>query len=186
MPVSEVAFGDVAEKRFRRGYLETFGPATSGDPLYDAVSAGQRYPGIEHWLPLFHERLETLFDYVGAAPVSFDHLAEAAVGERLALIDWQGGGRFGVTPPNCGGRGAAPAAPAAPVNFGQRTQIPKMTVRFKTTAGLHKVGVTFPQTNFAPVLDLDQHFQRDTLQTGPTPGFTFFPHVGIEQQSPIA
>ena len=53
-----------------------------------------------------------------------------------------------------------------------------MTVRFKTTAGLHDVGVTFPQTNFAPVLDLDQHFQRDTLQTGPTPGFTFFPHVG--------
>ena len=53
-----------------------------------------------------------------------------------------------------------------------------MMVRFKTTAGPHAVGVTFPQTNFAPVLDLDQHFQRDTLQTGPTPGFTFFPHVG--------
>jgi hypothetical protein len=53
-----------------------------------------------------------------------------------------------------------------------------MQVRFKTTAGPHAVGVTFPQTNFAPLLDLDQHFQRDTLQTGPTPGFTFFPHVG--------
>jgi hypothetical protein len=53
-----------------------------------------------------------------------------------------------------------------------------MTVTFKTTAGLHQVGVTFPETNFAPVLDLDQHFNRDTLQTGPTPGFTFFPHVG--------
>ena len=53
-----------------------------------------------------------------------------------------------------------------------------MMVRFKTTAGPHTVGVTFPQTNFAPLLDLDQHFMRDTLQTGPTPGFTFFPHVG--------
>ena len=41
---------------------------------------------MEHWLPLFHERLETLFDYVPDAPVSFDHLAEEAVGERLALI----------------------------------------------------------------------------------------------------
>src|SRR5439155_21714775 len=40
------------------------------------------------------------------------------------------------------------------------------------------LGVTFLQTNFAPVLDLDQHFLRDTVQTGPTPGFTFFPHVG--------
>ena len=28
------------------------------------------------------------------------------------------------------------------------------------------------------MLDLDRHFMRDTLQTGPTPGYTFFPHVG--------
>ena len=86
MPISEVAFGGEAEKRFRRGYVEAFGPAPSEDPLYEAVSAGQRYAGMEHWLPLFHERLETLFDYVGSAPVSFDHLAEQAVGERLALV----------------------------------------------------------------------------------------------------
>ena len=86
MPVSEVAFGGEAEKRFRRGYVEAFGPAPSDDPLYEAISAGQRYAGMEHWLPLFHERLETLFDYVGSAPVSFDHLAEEAVGERLALV----------------------------------------------------------------------------------------------------
>ena len=86
IPVSEVAFGGEAEKRFRRGYVEAFGPAPSDDPLYEAISAGQRYAGMEHWLPLFHERLETLFDYVGSAPVSFDHLAEQAVGERLALV----------------------------------------------------------------------------------------------------
>ena len=86
MPISEVAFGGEAEKRFRGKYLETFGPATSEDALYEAVSAGQRYPGMEHWLPLFHDQLETLFDYVGDAPVSFDHLAEPAVEERLALI----------------------------------------------------------------------------------------------------
>jgi hypothetical protein len=53
-----------------------------------------------------------------------------------------------------------------------------MRARFTTTAGAHWVGATFPATNFAPVLDLDQHFMRDTVQTGPTPGFTFFPHVG--------
>ena len=45
-------------------------------------------------------------------------------------------------------------------------------------SGPHALGVTFLQTNFAPVLDLDQHFMRDTVQTGPTPGFTYFPHVG--------
>jgi transcription-repair coupling factor (superfamily II helicase) len=87
MPVSEVAFGATAEKLFRRSYVALFGAAISGDQLYEAVSAGQRYPGVEHWLPLFHERLETLFDYAPEAPVSFDHLAEEAVGERLALIE---------------------------------------------------------------------------------------------------
>ena len=53
-----------------------------------------------------------------------------------------------------------------------------MRVRFKTTAGTHMVGATFLATNFAPLLDLDKHFMRSTVQTGPTPGYTFFPHVG--------
>jgi transcription-repair coupling factor (superfamily II helicase) len=86
MPISEVAFGEAGEKLFRGRYVEQFGPATSEDALYEAVSAGQRYPGMEHWLPLFHDHLETLFDYLPDAPVSFDHLADEAVGERLALV----------------------------------------------------------------------------------------------------
>ncbi|MBX9592049.1 MAG: transcription-repair coupling factor [Hyphomonadaceae bacterium] len=86
MPISEVALGEAGEKLFRRRYVEQFGPSAGSDPLYEAVSAGQRYPGMEHWLALFHERLESLFDYVPEAPVSFDHLADEAVGERLALI----------------------------------------------------------------------------------------------------
>jgi transcription-repair coupling factor (superfamily II helicase) len=86
MPVSEVAFGEAAEKLFRRRYVEAFGPATSEDPLYHAVSAGHRYPGMEHWLPLFHEGLESLFDYAAEAPVSFDHLADEAVDQRFDLI----------------------------------------------------------------------------------------------------
>jgi Protein of unknown function (DUF1592)/Protein of unknown function (DUF1588)/Protein of unknown function (DUF1585)/Protein of unknown function (DUF1587)/Protein of unknown function (DUF1595) len=122
--------------------------------------------------PIFGDNMSP----TGFGSIPCEKLEVLLDGERLQLLDWQGGGRFGVAAPNCGGRGATP--PPAPAGFGQRAAIPKMTVRFKTTAGLHDVGVTFPQTNFAPVLDLDQHFQRDTLQTGPTPGFTFFPHVG--------
>jgi transcription-repair coupling factor (superfamily II helicase) len=86
LPISEVAFGEAAEKLFRRRYVETFGPVKGDDPLYEAVSAGQRYPGMEHWLPLFHEHVETLFDYLPDAPVSFDHLADEAVAQRLELI----------------------------------------------------------------------------------------------------
>jgi hypothetical protein len=53
-----------------------------------------------------------------------------------------------------------------------------MRVRFKATAGQHALAVTFLQTNLAPILDIDIHPMRDTVQTGPTPGYTFFPHVG--------
>ncbi len=44
---------------------------------------GRRHPGMEHWLPLFHDRLDTLFDYVPGSPVVLEPLAEDAARERL-------------------------------------------------------------------------------------------------------
>lgn len=87
MPVSEIPFDEEAAKLFRQRYVECFGGATGDDPLYEAISAGHRYPGMEHWLPLFHDSLETIFDYVGDAVVSFDHLSENAVRERFEQIE---------------------------------------------------------------------------------------------------
>ncbi len=86
MPVSEVAFGEDAEKLFRSRYVELFGGATGDDPMYEAISAGHRYPGEEHWLPLFHDQLDTLFNYTGDAPVSFDHLVNEAAEQRFEQI----------------------------------------------------------------------------------------------------
>jgi transcription-repair coupling factor (superfamily II helicase) len=86
LPISEVAFGEAAERLFRSRYVELFGGATGDDPLYEAVSAGQRYPGQEHWLPFFHEHLETLFDYLPGVSVSFDHLSDEAVRQRFEQI----------------------------------------------------------------------------------------------------
>ncbi len=78
LPVSEVPETQDARRLFRQRYVELFGPARANDPLYEAVSAGARYQGMEHWLPLFHERLETLFDYAPGAWLTFDHLADEA------------------------------------------------------------------------------------------------------------
>ena len=86
MPVSEVAFGDAASALFRTRYVELFGGNTGGDPLYEAVSTGRRYQGQEHWLPFYHPALETLFDYVERAGISFDHRADEAVEQRFAQI----------------------------------------------------------------------------------------------------
>jgi hypothetical protein len=138
--------------------------------------------------PIFGDNMSP----TGFGSVPCEKLEILLDGERVQLMDWQGSRRFGASETNCGGpgsqaassrgRGAAPGG--APGGRGRggtltaRNEIPKMTVRVTTTAGPHMIGATFPQTNLAPVLDLDRHFMRDTLQTGPTPGFTFFPHVG--------
>ncbi len=63
-PVSEVILDEAAITRFRQNYRIEFGAAGTDDPLYEAVSAGRKHQGIEHWLPFFHEKLETLFDYL--------------------------------------------------------------------------------------------------------------------------
>ncbi|MFD1341897.1 transcription-repair coupling factor [Litorisediminicola beolgyonensis] len=71
-PVSEVILDEHAITRFRQNYRVEFGAGGTQDPLYEAVSAGRKHQGIEHWLPFFHERLETLFDYLPDAPVLLD------------------------------------------------------------------------------------------------------------------
>lgn len=84
--MSEVTLTPDTISRFRRRYIETFGAPSPSDALYQAVSEGRRFAGMEHWLPFFHEKLETLFDYLPGAPVVFDHLAREALGERHDLI----------------------------------------------------------------------------------------------------
>jgi transcription-repair coupling factor (superfamily II helicase) len=64
LPASETLLDEASIKRFRSRYRELFGATATGDPLYQAVSEGRRLAGIDHWLPLFEERLDTLFDHL--------------------------------------------------------------------------------------------------------------------------
>jgi transcription-repair coupling factor (superfamily II helicase) len=85
-PVSEAVLDEAGIERFRTGYVALFGAARSEDALYEAVSAGQSHAGMEHWLPLFYESMETLFDYLPDAALTLDHQAGAARDARLELI----------------------------------------------------------------------------------------------------
>ena len=84
-PVSEVILDEAAITRFRQSYRIEFGAAGADDPLYEAVSAGRKHQGMEHWLPFFHERLETLFDYLPEAAVVLDDQVTPA-----RLSRWEG------------------------------------------------------------------------------------------------
>jgi transcription-repair coupling factor (superfamily II helicase) len=86
VPVSEFQLTTETIKRFRQGYVQAFGATTPDDLLYEAVSEGRRHPGMEHWLPLFHETMETIFDYVPGASVVLEPLVDDAVRERLSQI----------------------------------------------------------------------------------------------------
>jgi transcription-repair coupling factor (superfamily II helicase) len=89
LPASETLLDEESVKRFRSRYREKFGATATGDPLYQAVSDGRRLAGIDHWLPLFEERLGTLFDHLsdddlivrdthdaGAADARFEAIAD--------------------------------------------------------------------------------------------------------------
>ncbi len=62
-PMSEVLLNDATIEHFREAYRDLFGAVHKDDPLYESVSQASGYSGMEHWLPLFYERVETLFDY---------------------------------------------------------------------------------------------------------------------------
>lgn len=82
----EVLLDSDAVQRFRRGYVAAFGTVMDADPLYEAISGGARYPGMEHWLPLFYDGLETLFDHCGDALFVADAQMDTAYQERMAQI----------------------------------------------------------------------------------------------------
>ncbi len=89
LPASEALLDEESIKRFRSHYREKFGATATGDPLYQAISDGRRLAGMEHWLPLFEERLKTLFEHLpddailirdagdaGAAEARFEAIAD--------------------------------------------------------------------------------------------------------------
>jgi transcription-repair coupling factor (superfamily II helicase) len=87
-PVSEVVLDEESIARFRNKYRTEFGAAGIDDPLYEAVSAGRKHQGFEHWAPYFHDQMETLFDYLGNAAVFIDdNLTQVHDGRWDSIVD---------------------------------------------------------------------------------------------------
>jgi len=90
LPASEALLDEESIKRFRGRYREIFGATATGDPLYQAVSDGRRLAGMEHWLPLFEERLVPLAEHLpeGTIWVRDSGVAAAAESRFEAIKDY--------------------------------------------------------------------------------------------------
>jgi transcription-repair coupling factor (superfamily II helicase) len=90
LPASEALLDEETIKRFRSRYRERFGASATGDPLYHAISEGRRLAGMDHWLPLFEERLTTIFDHLSPEDIMVRDfgVAGAAQGRFDAITDY--------------------------------------------------------------------------------------------------
>ena len=88
-PVSEVILDDVSINRFRNNYRKEFGSVGLDDPLYEAISAGRKHQGYEHWAPYFHDGMETIFDHLPNAVIFMDENIERIHTSRWDAINDQ-------------------------------------------------------------------------------------------------
>lgn len=86
IPPSEVSLNEDTIATFRKNYINLFGAPSSNDNLYESISNSRRIVGLEHWISLFYDNMESLFDYVTTPLVIFDHLTEQSIAHREALI----------------------------------------------------------------------------------------------------
>ncbi|MGE3106077.1 MAG: transcription-repair coupling factor [Lysobacterales bacterium] len=65
LPGREFPLDEAAVKRFRNAFRERFDVDLRHSPIYQDLRAGTAPAGIEYYLPLFFDAVETLFDYLG-------------------------------------------------------------------------------------------------------------------------
>jgi transcription-repair coupling factor (superfamily II helicase) len=64
LPGREFPVDEDARNAFRARWRERFEGDPSRSPMYRDIGNGVLAPGIEYWMPLFHETMATVFDYL--------------------------------------------------------------------------------------------------------------------------
>lgn len=87
---NEVVLDQNTIKNFRTAYREAFGNDGIKDEIYESVSNGKKYAGMENWLPFFYEDgLPTIFDYLPMANVILGNdYTEALKAKEDSIIDY--------------------------------------------------------------------------------------------------
>jgi transcription-repair coupling factor (superfamily II helicase) len=85
-PASEIALNDKTIENFRINFNKKFGPQKEKIKIYESISEGISYPGMEHWLPFFYNKTNTIFDYTNDPIIILDHLYENSLEDFLLTV----------------------------------------------------------------------------------------------------
>ena len=87
---NEAVLNENTIKNFRLAYRETFGTNGLKDEIYEWISNGKKYLGMENWLPFFYdEKLPSLFDYLpNSVVVLGNNYQDALRSKQESIIDY--------------------------------------------------------------------------------------------------
>ena len=85
VPAREFPLDEDTIARFRRAWHERFDVDVRRCPLYREVCEGHASPGVEFYLPLFYEALESLFDYLDQSWLVINDQDTHIAGEQFQL-----------------------------------------------------------------------------------------------------
>jgi transcription-repair coupling factor (superfamily II helicase) len=85
-PASEIALNDKTIENFRINFNKKFGSQKEKIKIYESISEGISYPGMEHWLPFFYNKTNTIFDYTDDPIIILDHLYENSLEDFLLTV----------------------------------------------------------------------------------------------------
>lgn len=89
MPANEVILNDQYIETFKINYRNLFNVNYSEDLLYESISMKRQFIGMEHWLPLFYNQLDTLTDYIDNPAIICDKLfVDSSMERQQAIQDY--------------------------------------------------------------------------------------------------
>ena len=86
-PASEIILNDKTIENFRINFNKKFGSQKEKVKIYDSISEGISYPGMEHWLPFFYNQTGSIFDYIDKPIILLDHLYDSSLEEFLETVN---------------------------------------------------------------------------------------------------
>ena len=87
LPSNEVILNSQSIDNFCKNFQDNFGSLAKDHPLYEAIEGGRKYPGMEHFLPCFYQKLDSIFDYFEPEQILCDNNFVNDLEQRMALIE---------------------------------------------------------------------------------------------------